>query len=132
MFIWVGKILKDEYRIGDQLADIEILNKPLVVLSYAKMVHENEANDYTFRPHGRKDYQLLYIKKGQVEVFANNQSTIYVKNCFTHSYLNRKMKTPRGIPSGKRLFFIHIILVSKVELMLSRQSIHFLFQYRHS
>ena len=80
MFIWVGKILKDEYRIGDQLADIEILNKPLVVLSYAKMVHESEANDYTFRPHGRKDYQLLYIKKGQVEVFANNQSTIYGKN----------------------------------------------------
>ena len=80
MVAWIGKILKGEYCIGDQLADIEISNQPLVVLSYAKTIHENEQTDYSFRPNGRKDYQLLYIKKGQIEVLNNEQSKIYGEN----------------------------------------------------
>ncbi|MBE6760881.1 MAG: helix-turn-helix domain-containing protein [Ruminococcaceae bacterium] len=78
---WIGKIIKDEYRKGTNLLDIEILDKPLTVLTYAKMIHEREENTNTVaRPYGRKDYQLLYIKKGFIEVTFDNKPIVYGKN----------------------------------------------------
>ena len=64
MVTWIGKILKDEYRKGNQLIDIEVLDQPLVVLTYAKMIHDLEEYNSIIIPEGRKDYQILYIKKG--------------------------------------------------------------------
>lgn len=80
MHTWIGKILKDEYRKGTNLLDIEISDEPVAVLTYAKMIHELGDFNYTIRPNGRKDYQLLYVKKGYIEYWENDKPTIYGKN----------------------------------------------------
>ena len=80
MVTWIGKIMKDEYIINNNLKDIEVLDQPLAVLTYAKMIHGQADYDFVDRPYGRKDYQLLYIKKGLLEVYNGNKSTMYGKN----------------------------------------------------
>jgi AraC-like DNA-binding protein len=80
MVTWIGKILKDEYRKGTQLIDMEVLDQPLVVLTYAKMIHDLEEDNSIIIPEGRKDYQILYIKKGFLEYYEGDKVNVYGKN----------------------------------------------------
>lgn len=94
--IWIGKILKDEYRKGTELLDIEVLDKPIVVLTYAKMIHEAETpHGEVIRPNGRKDYQLLYIKKGFLEYCNDNKVEVYGKNTL--------LLIKPGVPQRRRI-----------------------------
>lgn len=81
MYSWTGKILNDKYRIGTELKDIEITDKPLVVLCYGKIINEKDKNlVFTNRPKGRKDYQLFYIKRGEFNFVIDGINTVYGEN----------------------------------------------------
>ena len=125
MRTWIGKILKDEYRKGTNLLDMEISDEPVAVLTYAKTIHEiNDDFNYVLRPNGRKDYQLLYVKKGAIEVWENDKSKIYGKNTL---FLIKP-----GIPQKRRLltekekfvyFYVHFS-GNQVEEYLNRYNIN--------
>lgn len=80
MIFWSGSIVNGKYNDNNQLKDIEITDKPLVVLSYGKKIRSYESNYHVYRPDGRKDYQLLYINEGEILFKINNKNITYGAN----------------------------------------------------
>lgn len=65
-----------------QLRDLAILDKPLTVLAAGRMYQDEEVSEtqYTNRRYGRKDYQLFYIKHGEVEFMFGEKKVTLGKN----------------------------------------------------
>lgn len=80
MRFWRGSILNSKYSENDQLKDIEITDKPLVVLGYGQLIRNNEPDHHVYRPDGRKDYQLLYLKEGEFNFKVDNKNITYGAN----------------------------------------------------
>lgn len=99
MIAGFGKILKNEYRTGTKLKDMAITDQPLAVLSYGKKIREKEEIEHLNRPNGRKDYQFLYVKHGQIEIGDQESTAIYGGNTL--------LLFKPGVPNFRRVFCEH-------------------------
>lgn len=121
---WMGKILNHSYADHKELKDIEITDKPLVVLCYGKSIVRNEPDYRVNRPNGRKDYQFMYIKDGKCCIKVGDTNKIYSAN----TLFLIKPRTPQnryGL-SDNNIFtqlYIHFS-GNKVEELLDRYNIN--------
>lgn len=99
MVVRFGKMLKREYCNGIQLKDMAITDQPLAVLSYGKNIRENEEIEYLNRPNGRKDYQFLYVKHGQIEISDRENTARYGENTL--------LLFKPGVPNFRRILCEH-------------------------
>lgn len=122
MHTWIGKILKDEYRTGTTLKDMEITDEPLAVLSFAKMNYD-EDTEYFVLPNGRKDYQFIYVKEGRFENLEGDKYVTYGKN--TMFLFKPGIPITRRIlcENGRSVFFYVHFSGNKVEEILEKYNI---------
>lgn len=74
MSVCYGKILSDKYRFKTILKDdVCVTTEPLVMLGFGRIVNSDHLPSLVDRPHGRLDYQMIYICKGVVDFKFDNQ-----------------------------------------------------------
>lgn len=74
-------ILLAENTVKNQLKDTAVTQAPLSVLAFGRIYDDKtSATPGVNRPNGRKDYQLLYIKRGTLRITVQNQQQDLTQN----------------------------------------------------
>ena len=74
-------ILLAENTVKSQLRDTAVTQEPLSVLAFGR-IYDDEINATpgVNRPNGRKDYQLLYVKQGTLQITIDNKQQNLTQN----------------------------------------------------
>ena len=74
-------ILLAENTVKSQLRDTAVTQDPLSVLAFGR-IYDDEINATpgANRPNGRKDYQLLYVKQGTLQITIDNKQQNLTQN----------------------------------------------------
>ena len=114
-----------EYFDGQNIIDLEITDRPVVVLGFGNTVTAPGKGGFkkesVERPNGRKDYQLFYIKKGQQEVLVNGKSQIFGENTLI-LYRPGEPQFYRQLQDESSTFFMHFT-GGQIEQLLEKYQI---------
>ena len=79
-------ILLAENTVKNQLRDTAVTQDPLSVLAFGR-IYDDEINATpgVNRPNGRKDYQLLYVEQGTLQITIDNKQR-NLNQSFTKGY----------------------------------------------
>ena len=67
---------------SDSEVDIPMSNVPLFVTSAGHHIMLNMSHFDTVRPNGRRDYQILFCKKGRIFYTIGKNEAVCNENCF--------------------------------------------------
>lgn len=118
-----GWILNNKYADGTTPRDIAINTKPLVMISFGKNAGTADTETPVNRPQGRKDYQLIYISKGEMEIMLDNTPTVCGANTLILFHPGEP-QIHRVLPGNQAVRYFMNFSGSEVEAYLSSYGIH--------